>query len=75
MKSADILQRDVLDELAWDSKVDSSTVQVTATEDGVVTLKGTVRTYSEKIDAEKAVKRVSGVKGIANDLTIELLKK
>ncbi len=39
---------------------------------GVVTLSGFVRSYSEKFDAERDAKRVSGVVGVANDLEVRL---
>ncbi len=40
--------------------------------DGVVTLSGYVPSYWEKDAAEKAVKRVYGVKGVANDIEVKL---
>jgi osmotically-inducible protein OsmY len=70
MKSAEKLQSDVVDELAFDPKVDSSGIAVTATPRGIVTLKGAVRQYSEKRAADEAVKRVGGVKGVANDIDV-----
>jgi osmotically-inducible protein OsmY len=44
-----------------------------AVKDGVVTLTGFVRSYSEKYEAEEAAKRVGGVVGVANDLEVRLL--
>ena len=49
----------------------SSNIAV-AVSDGVVTLTGTVKSYAQKLDAEQAVKRVSGVHGIAEELKVEL---
>lgn len=72
MKTAKDLQRDVLDELEWEPSLHSEDVGVTATEDGVVTLTGTVRSYSEKEKAENVAKRVGGVHAIANDLRVKL---
>jgi osmotically-inducible protein OsmY len=40
--------------------------------DGVVTLSGFVSSYWEKDAAEKAAKRVYGVRGVANDLEVKL---
>ena len=40
--------------------------------DGVVTLTGFVSSYWEKDSAEKAVKRIYGVKGVANDIQVKL---
>lgn len=70
MKSQERLQSDVVDELAFDPKVDSSGIAVTATAKGVVTLKGTVREFRQKRAAEKAAKRVAGVKAVANDIEV-----
>jgi osmotically-inducible protein OsmY len=39
---------------------------------GVVTLTGFVRSYSQKYEAEKAAKRIAGVVGLANDLEVRL---
>lgn len=73
MKATEKLQKRVLDELAWDPRVDSSEISVTSSGDGVVTIKGVVPRYREKKAAEKAVKRVAGVKAVANDLEVRLL--
>jgi osmotically-inducible protein OsmY len=40
--------------------------------DGVVELVGFVKSYSEKLEAEEAAKRVAGVAGIANDIEVRL---
>lgn len=73
MKDAELLQKDVLDELAWDAAVDSSQIGVTVTPDGVVTLSGQVATVAEKRSAEKAAKRVVGVYAIADELDVARL--
>ena len=69
MKTDSALQRDALDELKYEPRVDHSHIGVTA-KDGVVTLTGFVPDYSQKICAEKAVRRVSGVKAIAQDIEV-----
>lgn len=71
MRANTQLQKSVLAELEWDPRVDASKIGV-ATVDGVVTLTGSVPSYPEKIAAERAVKRVKGVRGIANDLEVHL---
>ena len=43
-----------------------------ATHGGVVTLTGHVPSYSDKLEAEKVVKRLRGVKAVANDLEVQL---
>jgi len=62
---------DVVFELKWDPKITSNDVAV-AVKDGVVTLSGFVHSYFEKDAAEKAAKRVYGVKGVANDIEVKL---
>lgn len=69
MKDDKQLQRDVLDELQWEPSVDAAEIGVTA-HDGIVTLTGSVPTYSEKVTAERVVKRVHGVKAVANDIVV-----
>jgi osmotically-inducible protein OsmY len=65
------LQRAVLDELQWEPSVDATEIAVTA-KDGVVVLSGYVPVYAQKFVAEAAVKRVHGVKAIANDIEVRL---
>ena len=71
MKTDSQLQRDVLDELAWEPSVDAANIGVSAN-NGVVTLQGYVSSYAEKHAAEQAAKRVYGVKAVANDLEVKL---
>ncbi|HLX27701.1 MAG TPA: BON domain-containing protein [Casimicrobiaceae bacterium] len=65
------LRRTVIAELEWDPSVDASSIAV-AVKEGVVTLAGSVRTYAEKLNAERAVKHLSGVRGIADDIEVRL---
>lgn len=65
------LKNDVIAELEWDPEIDASKIGV-AVDDGVVTLTGHVRSYADKWNAEKIVKRVHGVKGVANDVAVGL---
>lgn len=65
------IRDDVLIELKWDPKISSSDIGV-AVKDGVVTLTGFVSSYWEKDAAEKAAKRVYGVRAVANDLQVKL---
>ena len=69
MDSGKELQRRVLDELDWEPSIDAAHIGV-AIHDGVVTLTGTVNTYAEKTTAERATKRILGVKAVANDLEV-----
>src|ERR1700726_1798350 len=72
-RSDNSLRDDVLLELKWDPKISSASDIAVAVKDGVVTLTGFVPSFWEKDAAEKAVKRVYGVRGIANDIAVKLL--
>ena len=72
VRSDDEIRNSVLLELKWDPKVTSDDIGV-AVKDGVVTLTGFVPSYWEKDAAQKAAKRVYGVKAVANDLEVKLL--
>ena len=69
MKTDSQLQHDVLEELKWEPQVDQSQIGVAA-KDGVVTLSGIVPTYAQKIAAENAARRVSGVRAIAEEIQV-----
>lgn len=71
MKSDSDIKRDVEEELRWDPDIDPSDIAV-AVKDGVVTLSGFVRSYTQKWQAERDAKRVAGVLGIANDIEVRL---
>lgn len=65
------LRRKVIAELDWDPSIDNSAIGV-AVKDGVVTLSGSVVNFSQKKNAERAARRVAGVKAVAEDLKIKL---
>jgi len=71
MKKDTDLQSDILAELEWEPSIHSQDIGVSV-HDGIVTLTGTVPTYSEKSAAEEAVKRVGGVRGVAEELKVNL---
>lgn len=71
IKSDSQLQRDVIEELRWDPSVGRLEIGV-ACRDGVVTLTGNVDSYSRKLSVVKAAERVSGVKAVAEALSILL---
>lgn len=56
-------------ELQWDAGLDASQLAVTV-KGGVVTLTGTVHRYNEKVQAERAAKRIKGVYGLANEIEV-----
>jgi osmotically-inducible protein OsmY len=71
MKTDRALQLDVLDELRWEPGVNATDIGATV-KDGVVTLEGTVDSFAEKWAAERAVKRLPGVKALAVELEVKL---
>lgn len=70
-RSDNEIKRDVEEELGWDPDIGSSDIAV-AVKDGVVTLTGFVRSYSQRWQAEVDTKRVAGVQGVANDIEVRL---
>jgi len=67
------LARYVNDELHWDPKVDDRTIAVTADDDGIVTLRGTVGSFREKRDAQHDAEQIYGVAQVKNDLDVRIL--
>jgi len=65
------IKRDVEEELKYDAGVDSTDIGV-AVKNGVVSLTGFIRSYSQKLQAEMDAKRISGVMAVANDLEVRL---
>src|SRR5580704_18490510 len=71
MRSDSEIERDVKDELQWDPDLDATNIAVSV-KDGVVTLAGYVKSYTDKYEAEAAAKRVAGVLGVANDIEVRM---
>jgi osmotically-inducible protein OsmY len=65
------LQQHVLDALDFEPSIDAADVGVTV-DNGVVTLRGDIRTFAEKAAAERVALGVYGVKAVANDLNVRL---
>lgn len=63
------LRQDIIDELDFEPSIDAADIGV-AVEDGVATLTGHVPTYAQKITVEDVVRRVKGVKGIAQQIEV-----
>jgi len=57
--------------LEWEPSIDASDIGVSV-DAGVVTLRGNVASYAEKLTAEHVALAVYGVKGLANDLMIHI---
>lgn len=71
MKTDSQLQQDVMAELMWEPAVHAAQIGVEV-KDGVVTLAGEVSSYTEKLNAERAAQRVSGVQALAVEMTVKL---
>ncbi|HSL44498.1 MAG TPA: BON domain-containing protein [Anaerolineales bacterium] len=71
MKTDMELQRDVLDEIAWEPSVAVPEIGVTVY-DSIVTLTGSVENLPAKWAAENAALRVSGVRAVVNDIEVKL---
>lgn len=69
MKTDSELQKDVLEELKWAPEVEHAHIGVAA-DQGVVTLTGHVPSYLQKVAAERAAKRVKGVKAVAEEIEV-----
>ncbi len=62
----------VLNALKWDAAIPADKIEVTVSK-GWVTLKGEVEFGFQRREAERAVQRLSGVKGVSNLITIKPL--
>jgi osmotically-inducible protein OsmY len=71
MKTDLQLQQDVIAELGWEPSVNAAHIGVEVS-NGVVTLTGHVSNYAEKIHAEHAAVRVTGVKALAIEMEVTL---
>jgi osmotically-inducible protein OsmY len=71
MKGDSQLRQDVMNELMWDPSISEKAIGI-AVNNGVVTLAGVVNSFAEKCNAERAAERVSGVRGIVDELTVNV---
>jgi osmotically-inducible protein OsmY len=69
MKSDEIVQLHVLEELDWEPSLNAAQIGVTVA-GGVVTLTGHVPSYGEKLTAEEVAQRVHGVKKIVSEIEV-----
>jgi osmotically-inducible protein OsmY len=69
MKNSAQLQRDVLDELLWDTSINPANIEVAA-DDGSLTLTGKVAYQFERQAAADAVRLLVGLKGVNNQIRI-----
>ena len=72
LSNTDVRVREaVMRQLEWDPEVEAAGIGVAA-KDGAVTLTGYVDSYAGKLAAERAAKRVRGVRAVANDIEVRL---
>ena len=69
-KSDSEINNQVLRELKWDSRIAWSKIGVEVKQ-GVVTLTGVVSSYAQKLAAQDAAHRISGVLDVANDVEVK----
>jgi osmotically-inducible protein OsmY len=69
MKTDAQIQKDVLEELKWDTRVKETDIGVQV-KDGIVTLTGTLDSWTARMAAQEAAHRVGGVLDVANDLKV-----
>ena len=67
-----LLKENVMAELLFEPSLDAANVGATV-KNGIVTLSGSVSNFPEKWAAERAVKRVFGVEGVAEELTVDFM--
>ena len=66
----DQIINDVKDQLVWDAQVDATDIDVSVDENGVVTLTGTVPSFSAQRAARLDAWSVLGVTGVNSELTV-----
>jgi len=71
MKNDSKIREDVKAELDWDYRVNAQDIQVTVN-NGQAHLMGTVDSYIKKLAAENAALRINGVKGVTNEIVVNI---
>lgn len=70
-KSNDVLRKEVIEAIKWEPLLSSNEIDVSV-QDGIVTLGGTVDNFTQKKEAEQAVKNIAGVKAVVDDVKVGL---
>jgi osmotically-inducible protein OsmY len=70
MKNNAELQTDVQNAIKWEPLLNAAEIGVTA-KDGIVSLTGVVDSYSKKVEAENAAKKVIGVKALVEKIEVK----
>lgn len=69
MKPDTRLYQDVISEFVWDARLQPNEIGISV-KGGVVILTGYTDSYGKKSIAEQVAKRVSGIKGVVNDIQV-----
>ena len=64
-----LIRQNVIDELDFEPSVEAAHIGV-AVDKGIVTLTGHVGTYAQRVAAEKAVRKVRGVRGVVEEIEV-----
>ncbi|GID05273.1 BON domain-containing protein [Pseudomonas sp. 008] len=67
------LRQSIMDELEFQPEIDAANIGVTV-DNGVVTLTGHVKSYAQKVSAERAVKSIKGVRAVAEEIQVRPMK-
>lgn len=70
MKNNEELQKDVQNAIKWEPLLHAAEIGVTAKQ-GVVSLTGVVDSYTKKMEAENAAKKVIGVKALVENIEVK----
>ena len=65
------LEKNVENALDWEPSLDARDIGVSVAQ-SVVTLRGNVPSYAEKLSAERVALHVYGIKAVANDLVVHI---
>jgi len=71
MKTDLEIQKDVMDQLRWQPILEAAEIGVSV-KNGIATLSGQVNSYPKKLAAEKAARKVSGVKAVIEDIHVKI---
>src|SRR5205823_4468685 len=63
------IQKDVISQLIWEPILNAAEIGVSV-KNGIVTLCGQVDSYAKKVAAERAAKKIAGVKAVAEDIQV-----
>jgi osmotically-inducible protein OsmY len=62
----------VMEQLRFEPNIDESNITVSVKDNGIIVLGGKVKSYTEKYLAEQAVEKLEKVRGVANELVVDL---